>query len=188
MLAKSPVNLTAFRQQVEHIIQSKQNVLTEDLKQLYTSVFGKGGRNKNIISQYLYIRDILNHDKNNLANNCIAKRKESNGILIFAFEQFYNSILYTGDAFLNNLDLLNDLKNALGQERMSQIYCLQVPHHGAKNNWQQGLADYLSPYISVFTADNARKKGHPHGEVVKDFLPYNPVIVNKDRMLKITSI
>ena len=30
------------------------------------------------------------------------------------------------------------------------VYCLQVPHHGSKHNWQPGLVSIFSPCLSVF--------------------------------------
>ena len=61
LLAKVPTNLTAFQKQVKQIIQSHQSNSTDPtpaLKTLYTLAFGNGSKNKNIISQYLYIRNI----------------------------------------------------------------------------------------------------------------------------------
>lgn len=61
LLAKVPTNLTAFQKQVKQIIQSHQSNSTDPtpaLKTLYTFAFGNGNKHKNIISQYLYIRNI----------------------------------------------------------------------------------------------------------------------------------
>ena len=61
LLAKVPANLTDFQKQVKQIIQSHHLNSTDPtpaLKTLYTLTFGNGGKNKNIISQYLYIRNI----------------------------------------------------------------------------------------------------------------------------------
>ena len=193
LLAKVPTNLTAFRKQVESIIQSHQSNSTDPipaLKTLYTLAFGNGSKNKNIISQYLYIRNITSTAVWGLGNNYIydIPKNDGNEIIVFPKDRNKNAILYTGDAFLNDLPLLTDLMQSLGVERMVRIYCLQVPHHGSKHNWQQGLANIFSPCLSVFSADSQRRNGHPHSEVLKDFATYTPILVNKNKRLFIHSI
>ena len=193
LLAKVPTNLTAFRKQVESIIQSHQSNSTDPmpaLKTLYTLAFGNGSKNKNIISQYLYIRNIKPPSFWGMGNNHIfdVSIGNENEIAVIPKDKTKNAILYTGDAFLNDLSLLTDLTQSLGVERMARIYCLQVPHHGSKHNWQQGLANIFSPCLSVFSADSQRRNGHPHGEVLKDFATYTPILVNKTKRLSIHSI
>jgi hypothetical protein len=44
----------------------------------------------------------------------------------------------------------------------------------------------LAPDISVFSSDPAHKSlRHPHGEVVRDFLRYGPVQVDKENSVTI---
>lgn len=193
LLAKVPTNLTAFQKQVKQIIQSHQSNSTDPtlaLKTLYTLAFGNGNKHKNIISQYLYIRNIKLSPFWGMGNNHIfdVSIDNENEITVIPEDKTKNAILYTGDAFLNDLPLLTDLTQSLGAERMSRTYCLQVPHHGSKHNWQQGLANIFSPCISVFSADSQRRNGHPHGEVLKDFATYTPILVNKNKRLSIYSI
>lgn len=193
LLAKVPTNLTAFQKQVKQIIQSHQSNSTDPtpaLKTLYTFAFGNGNKHKNIISQYLYIRNIKLSSFWGMGNNHIfdVSIDNENEIVVIPEDKTKNAILYTGDAFLNDLPLLTDLTQSLGAERMARIYCLQVPHHGSKHNWQQGLANIFSPCISVFSADSQRRNGHPHGEVLKDFSTYTPILVNKNKRLSIYSI
>ncbi len=193
LLAKVPTNLTAFQKQVKQIIQSHQSnstAPTPALKTLYTLAFGNGSKHKNIISQYLYIRNIKLSSFWGMGNNHIfdVSIDNENEIAVIPKDKTKNAILYTGDAFLNDLPLLTDLTQSLGAERMARIYCLQVPHHGSKYNWQQGLANIFSPCISVFSADSQRRNGHPHGEVLKDFSTYTPILVNKNKRLSIHSI
>ena len=193
LLAKVPTNLTAFQKQVEQIIQSHQSNSTDPtpaLKTLYTFAFGNGNKHKNIISQYLYIRNIKLSSFWGMGYNHIfdVSIDNENEIVVIPEDKTKNAILYTGDAFLNDLPLLTDLTQSLGAERMARIYCLQVPHHGSKHNWQQGLANIFSPCISVFSADSQRRNGHPHGEVLKDFATYTPILVNKNKRLSIYSI
>lgn len=193
LLAKVPTNLTAFQKQVKQIIQSHQSNSTDPtpaLKTLYTFAFGNGNKHKNIISQYLYIRNIKLYSFWGMGYNHIfdVSIDNENKIVVIPEDKTKNAILYTGDAFLNDLPLLTDLTQSLGAERMARIYCLQVPHHGSKHNWQQGLANIFSPCISVFSADSQRRNGHPHGEVLKDFSTYTPILVNKNKRLSIYSI
>lgn len=193
LLTKVPTNLTAFQKQVKQIIQSHQSNSTDPtpaLKTLYTLTFGNGSKNKNIISQYLYIRNIKLPSFLGMGNNHIfdVSIGNENEIAVIPKDKTKNAILYTGDAFLNDLPLLTDLTQSLGTERIERIYCLQVPHHGSKHNWQQGLANIFSPCISVFSADSQRRNGHPHGEVLKDFSTYTPILVNKNKRLSIHSI
>ena len=193
LLAKVPTNLTAFQKQVKQIIQSHRFNSTDPtpaLKTLYSLAFGNGSKNKNIISQYLYIRNIKLPSFWGMGNNHIfdVSTDNENEIALIPKDKTKNAILYTGDAFLNDLPLLTDLTQSLGAERMARIYCLQVPHHGSKHNWQQGLANIFSPCLSVFSADSQRRNGHPHGEVLKDFATYTPILVNKTKRLSIHSI
>lgn len=193
LLAKVPTNLTAFQKQVKQIIQSHRSNSTDPtpaLKTLYSLAFGNGSKNKNIISQYLYIRNIKLPSFWGMGNNHIFdfSINNENEIAVIPKDKTKNTILYTGDAFLNDLPLLTDLTQSLGAERMARIYCLQVPHHGSKHNWQQGLANIFSPCLSVFSADSQRRNGHPHSEVLKDFATYTPILVNKTKRLFIHSI
>jgi hypothetical protein len=59
-------------------------------------------------------------------------------------------------------------------------------HHGARGCWHTGVAKALSPYFSVFSSDPDRSPlKHPHAEVVRDFLPYGPVQVDKKQLFTI---
>ena len=185
LLAKVPTNLTAFQKQVESIIQSYPNDPSLALKKLYLREFGSS--NANIISQHLYIRYCKNNNpvSYNLLNRfAIFEFPEKNVITAHSSIKAKSSILYTGDSSFNKHQLLSYFESAMGSERMQQIYCLQVMHHGSRDNWFKGVAAVLSPSLSVFSADETRKDcKHPHDEVVRDFLPYNPILVNKQKML-----
>ena len=190
LLAKVPTNLTAFQKQVESIIQSYPNDPSLELKKLYLREFGRS--NANIISQHLYIRYCKNNNpvSYNLLNRfAIFEFLEKNLITAYSSIKAKSSILYTGDGSFNNHQLLSYFQSAMGSERMQQISCLQVMHHGSRDNWFKGVAAVLSPSLSVFSADETRKDyKHPHDEVVRDFLPYNPILVNKQKMLRLELI
>lgn len=185
LLAKVPTNLTAFQKQVESIIQSYPNDPSLALKKLYLREFGSS--NANIISQHLYIRYCKNNNpvSYNLLNRfAIFEFPEKNVITAHLSIKAKSSILYTGDGSFNKHKLLSYFESAMGSERMQQIYCLQVMHHGSRDNWFKGVAAVLSPSLSVFSADETREDyKHPHDEVVRDFLLYNPILVNKQKML-----
>jgi hypothetical protein len=88
--------------------------------------------------------------------------------------------LMTGDGVLGKPAELSALEYYFGQARMGDILALQVMHHGSRKNWHPGLASQLAPGISVFCSDpNRRQPAHPDAEVVRDFLPYNPVLVDQ---------
>ena len=114
LLAKVPTNLTAFQKQVKQIIQSHRSNSTDPtpaLKTLYSLAFGNGSKNKNIISQYLYIRNIKLPSFWGMGNNHIfdVSIDNENEIAVIPKDKTKNAILYTGDAFLNDLPLLTDL-------------------------------------------------------------------------------
>jgi len=92
--------------------------------------------------------------------------------------------LYTGDGYLDNKTRLTNLKDHLGEENFKKIASLQVMHHGAKSCWYKGLAKEINPFMSIFSADSIRiTPGHPHAEVLRDFITYSPILVDKKNSL-----
>lgn len=172
------IDIIQFKKCVSEIIQKNSNDPTDALRKFYEKVFGKR-YNKNIISQYLYVREITNSTAYN-----IIYYPYSYPYYNYWYKNSKNAILYTGDASLNKVSLLTDLENSLGPNRMTKIGCLQVPHHGSKHSWHQGLARKLSPNISVFSSD-PQKYSHPNIEVLTDFFLNTPILVNKNFMLEL---
>lgn len=150
------------------------------IRDSYDKNFGKSPFKRNVISLFLFAGPCL---KNNYGVGMI----NNNGVReIRHFYNDKNGILYTGDAHLDNKNKLQELINFMGRDRISRIGCFQVMHHGARGCWYSGIAKELSPYISVFSSDPERSNlKHPHAEVVKDFLPFNPVQVDKERFINI---
>jgi hypothetical protein len=135
----------------------ERNKALDSLRAEYDDHFGKSSRMRNIISLFLYAGPI--------GAPSIRCRGQRFGII------------YTGDGYLHTRRQLTQLKTFLG-DRIKRLSCLQVMHHGAKGNWRAGLAKALAPDVSVFSSDPQYKYHHPHGYVVRDFLPYFPVQVD----------
>lgn len=96
-----------------------------------------------------------------------------------------NSVLYTGDGYLDTRESLKALRAYLGPERMERICAFQVMHHGARDNWFRGLADEISPLVSIFSSDPDHHYGHPHPEVLRDFWMHGPLQVDRCRGIEI---
>jgi hypothetical protein len=91
------------------------------------------------------------------------------------------SVLYTGDGYLDRPDAWERLAAYLGPARASSLLVLQVMHHGARENWHEGLARSIAPTIAAFAANPANKRlRHPHDEVVDDFMQHSlPCLVDR---------
>lgn len=73
----------------------------------------------------------------------------------------------------------------MGDKRINNIFCFQALHHGSHNNWHEGLAQKIDPCLTVFSADpDYGNYKHPSSQVVKDFLPYSPILVNQNSYLR----
>jgi hypothetical protein len=90
-------------------------------------------------------------------------------------------ILYTGDGYLNTSARVVDFVKYLSKRRIDNIAMLQVMHHGSMHNSMRGLTSTIKPVASVFCADLSRRNGHPHKEVLLEFVEHGPVIVDKER-------
>lgn len=184
-LNKYPINMGKFINDVDNILKTGSPDFAQQLKKSYEKEFKGKGKSKdvNLISLHLYIRSLGKGLQNIAIKKGIYPATE-------VFETVANSnknaLVYTGDGFLNTAILWNEFENFLGKERVDDIFCFQVMHHGAEKNWQPHLASQIKPIISVFSADEQHKGyNHPSARVVKDFLPYNPILVNKKTMLRV---
>ncbi|MDG6474871.1 MBL fold metallo-hydrolase [Glaesserella parasuis] len=180
LVSTNGINFYQFELDIEYILNNSPT--TKSLQLCYDKYFGKSSKQRNIISLFLYIGVAFNSYsyKQNYFSN---QNKVTYSVHIS--DPFITSILYTGDGYLDTKQRVNDLSHYLGSRRMNNIYCFQVPHHGAKNNWHKGLAKEISPTYSVFSSDpNHKKYGHPHAMVSQDFLPYSPIQVDKVNKFK----
>jgi hypothetical protein len=92
------------------------------------------------------------------------------------------SIIYTGDGNLASKQKWQNFREYLGDHRAISPSVFQVPHHGSRKNWFDGLADQIEPSTSIFSSDPSHRSfGHPHSEVVRDFWPYEAVQVDKEK-------
>ena len=89
------------------------------------------------------------------------------------------AILYTGDADFRPHAEQGIIRTVLGAVRWDSIAVLQVPHHGSKHNWATNVAAEIQPVWSVFCADPNHHYGHPHREVLIDFMNFHPVIADR---------
>ncbi len=90
-----------------------------------------------------------------------------------------HGILYTGDGDLSNSHKVDILASYLEQERVNNIHCLQVMHHGSKHNNCPEVAKKFQPLKSIFSANPKFTYKHPHKEVLLDFINNGPVLVSE---------
>lgn len=149
------------------------------LNEYYNEKYGSNSFARNVISLFLYASDLSK--SHHLLMYSFARCAIVNSNQLFILSSEKKATLYTGDGYLNTAHRFNSLKKFLGNQRIDNIGCLQVMHHGSKCNWYKGVAKKLSPAVSVFSSDPSnRRLQHPDAEVVKDFMPYQPIQVDKD--------
>lgn len=168
--------------------QIRQETLSA-LKALYDREFGRSATARNRISLFLYSGPLSTRRVRDGRMNRYLRAARKSGIddrrYCFAWSDLPRasrgcaSILYTGDGYLNSSARLTSLNRCLRAQRLESIAVLQVMHHGARGNWKAGVARTINPMFSVFSSDpNAKKPGHPHAEVLRDFWPYGPTQVD----------
>ncbi|MEH6416097.1 hypothetical protein [Pseudomonas sp. CGJS7] len=172
------------RQDADELVNATTDVAREaalaKLKCLYDKTFGKSGQARNEISLFLY--------GGPLAAGRFRTEGRLNGYLgygIGMWKCFYDdpgkgAVLYCGDGYLDNDLRLKSLIDYLGPHRIERTCVFQVMHHGALNNWHQGVAAAIGAPVNVFCSDPHHKKlGHPHAEVLRDFWPWGAIQVDK---------
>ncbi|MGX2956254.1 MBL fold metallo-hydrolase [Ursidibacter arcticus] len=200
-LKKQPQNWDKFRENIEKIINStnynQQDI--ENIKAIYDAEFtrirNKGKKNsedRNMISTFLYIGPVSEvfatlKNSENINNISVYEQRKINIECVICQNEgvMKNAILYTGDGYLKTSEQFSYLQKALGDKRIGNIFCFQALHHGSHNNWHEGLAQKISPCLTVFSADpDYGNYKHPSSQVVKDFLPYSPILVNQNSYLR----
>jgi len=165
---------------------TNRDELLASLKAIYDKEFGSTGRARNVISLFLYSGPVYSTwQAQNILSPALTAIYPTRHPCYYRVHPYAPghtdkcSILYTGDGFLNTAGSFNSLNSALGTNRMSKLGVVQVPHHGAKRNWHDGLAQKLNAVFSVFSSDPSRGPTyHPHAEVLRDFWDYSPIQVN----------
>lgn len=86
--------------------------------------------------------------------------------------------LFTGDITMDS-KLSGQLELFLGRRRWQSLAYLQVPHHGARRSWRNGVYSTWMHRFSVFSAAGPYVGyGHPHKEVVEDLENHGPIHVD----------
>lgn len=98
--------------------------------------------------------------------------------------------LYLGDTDLNQSDILEQLSNDIGQLK-ENIVILQLPHHGSKKNFNDGLLsfgdrDSKKIFFSSFGTNN--RYGHPSNSVICKVIASGQKIVMVTEMKNSTII
>lgn len=89
------------------------------------------------------------------------------------------SVLLTGDGNLSTDQKWKGFEEYLDSRRATRASVFQVPHHGARANWHDGLAVAASPITSVFSFYPNHSYRHPHAEVLRDFWAYRAIQVDQ---------
>lgn len=89
------------------------------------------------------------------------------------------AILLTGDGNLSSVSKWGALERYLDCRRAVRTSVFQVPHHGSRANWYDGLAAAASPVHSIFSSDPNHRYGHPHAEVLRDFWNHRAIQVDQ---------
>jgi beta-lactamase superfamily II metal-dependent hydrolase len=185
--------LNKFQKTVEKlrdkIISKPSSAVLDELKDLYDEKFGRSSESRNIISMFMYTGPISQSKFDTFikfTNHSVISNVEN---LFFHEIRHYSSkigALFTGDGYVNTPYRFKTLSTYLKSSRIKKIFCLQVMHHGSKANWFEGVAQLFNPSVSVFCSDPLHRKfKHPHGEVVRDFLRFNPIQVDKSNGVEI---
>ena len=96
--------------------------------------------------------------------------------------------LYMGDYDANGKDKWKKLKEAYS-EYWSRIGCIQIPHHGSKNNYNKELANDPRK-VYVISAGEHNPYGHPDDSVIKDLYIKRSSfhVVTEDKQSKVEMI
>jgi competence protein ComEC len=97
--------------------------------------------------------------------------------MLWLFKTLFDKIgqLLTGDINLNFR--WEDIRNHFWDLLQNDISIVQIPHHGAKRNWDVNLLNTIKDdSMWIISAGISNKYGHPHVSVVDD-------VVNKGRYL-----
>jgi hypothetical protein len=164
----------------------------DELKELYDDQFGGDSLSRNLISLFLYTGPAARAAVGGKYSRFAWISPPERSWVHYQYRRtrdeysVHAGLLYTGDGSLDTSARLERLIAFFGLRRIEDLSCLQVMHHGSRKNWHEGVADRLAPEFSIFSADPAnRRLRHPHGEVVRDFLANGPLLVDRERSVKI---
>lgn len=124
----------------------------DDIAGLNLMSSGQRSEARNIISMFLWAGPYFRYED----------------ILDSYYQNQKIAILYTGDGYLMTFEQLCDLRQHLKKIRVRMIGCLQVMHHGSRQNCSRHVRELLNPSWAVFCARRV-EYGHPHREVEEYF-------------------
>lgn len=186
----------AFRVVIENLCRQLLNSsgatttsILNAIKKEYDNTFGAGAYARNVISLFLYGRILISRRACNF-HFCDGPDVRTSNTLssIYKYNLDEISFFYTGDGYVNTPKRWSRIVSVLGLARTSNINVFQVMHHGSRSNWYSGLAATIDPAVSVFSADpKGGGYGHPHADVVKDFIHHFPVLAERGKDVKISA-
>lgn len=155
----------------------------EDLKRYYDVEIGPDSKARNLISLFLYSGPLFTLPyAGNIYGHAYSYRRGHSWYGLDRLAQ-----LFSGDGYLNNDQRFSDLEKHFSRRRLDRVGIFQVMHHGARGNWQKGVAAKLKPRISVFSSDpNRGNTYHPHAEVLRDFWSFGAIQVDDSSSLDVT--
>ena len=91
-----------------------------------------------------------------------------------------NGCLYTGDYEAAGAHKWKELEDAY-KDYFDNIGCLQIPHHGARYNFNIKFLHFPNCELYIASAGYCNRYRHPHSSVIRDILAYgkHPIIVNE---------
>lgn len=171
--------------------ESVRVVAMKELQKVYDKHFGHTGEARNIISLFVYSGPLRL-----IPLEMLSCSSRGNGYAIHAdasvvhlrwdrhgtYSYRKQSIIYTGDGYLDTHSRLVRMINYFDQVRVERCAVFQVMHHGSEGNWHKGVAESIAPCFSIFSSDPSRGKWqHPHAPVLRDFWSFGPIQVDKLR-------
>ncbi|MDR6761919.1 hypothetical protein J2Y38_002130 [Flavobacterium sp. 2755] len=96
----------------------------------------------------------------------ILEYTSTNKFLPFLFHpKFYKSCIYFGDLNLNEPNIVRDIKMKL-KGLLATTGTIQVPHHGAINNFNKEILDSAHIECAVLSFGTTNSFGHPSSTVI----------------------
>ncbi|MBS1712966.1 MAG: MBL fold metallo-hydrolase [Armatimonadetes bacterium] len=179
------VNLTHLEKQILALIAKHKDArgkfqsadFLPQVRKLYESTFGTGGRNANRISLVLFSGpqgrrqlDWRRHHPFEIECYwCLAERLHClhPDDQVHARGHLIAGSLLTGDIFFDKPGAVLAAQRHFTRRRWNRIETLQVPHHGSSHSWHSGAADLFSHSVSVVSAASTNRK-HPGKLVIED--------------------
>lgn len=165
-------NLDEFRKvdfenksQIDEIVMSADKTLLGNIKRIFKNMMPDGS---NRISMMLYsgpsqsTKGIFAQCELNLLKDCSIHNELFIG----------SAALYLGDTDLNQLGILQQLSNDIGNLQ-ENIVLIQLPHHGSKKNFKDDLLQFGSMdskkiFVASFGVNN--RYGHPSYSIMEKII------------------